>query len=103
MAVLQQTFRSLSRQWGFSVSVIAIVALGVGANAAVFAAVYSVLLRGLPFERANELVVLKEAGRSLDTGLVSPTAYLEWRERNPPFSEMAAFMWWGKEAAKTRC
>jgi putative ABC transport system permease protein len=104
MSFLQQILRSLLLQWGFSASVIAIVALGVGANAAVFAVVYSVLLQELPFSASNDIMVLKEAGKSFDTGLVSPTAYLEWRDRNPPFSEMTAFMWWegrGEDRALT--
>ena len=81
MTGLKQVLRPLLRQWGFSTSVIAIVALGVGVNAAVFAVAYSLLLRDLPFHAANDLVVVKEASKSFDTGLVSPTAYLEWRDR----------------------
>ena len=104
MAILAQAIRPLFRQWRFSASVIAIVALGVGVNAAVFAVAYSVLRPQLPFRTVDDLVVLKEATKSLDTGLVSPTAYLEWRDRNPPFSGLAAFMWWegtGQDAAIT--
>jgi hypothetical protein len=55
---------------------------------------YAILLRGLPFRAADELVVITEANKALDAGLVSPTAYLEWRERNRSFDDMAAFMWW---------
>jgi putative ABC transport system permease protein len=91
---MSQAFRSLFRQRAFSAAVIAIVALGVGANAAIFALVYSVLLQDLPFKDSKDLVFVSEAGKTLDTGLVSPTAFLEWRDRNPPFSEMSAFMWW---------
>jgi putative ABC transport system permease protein len=68
--------------------------LGVGANAAVFAVVYQVLLRELPFQHPDQLAVITEAASTFDTGLVSPNAFLEWRDRNPPFSKMAAFMWW---------
>lgn len=91
---VRQSIRSLSRQRAFSLAVIAITALGVGANAAVFAVVYQVLLRELPFRYPEQLVVITEAASAFDTGLVSPTAFLEWRDRNPPFSKMAAFMWW---------
>jgi putative ABC transport system permease protein len=75
-------------------SIVAVTALGVGVNAAVFAVAYSVLLKDLPFRATEELVVLTEAARTFDTGLVSPTAYLEWRDRNPPLTDLAAFMWW---------
>ena len=89
-----QTLRSLFRQKGFDVSVALIMALGIGVNAAVFSIAYSVLFPELPFRAPNELVMISEASRNIDTGLVSPTAFLEWRDRKPPFSEMAAFMWW---------
>ena len=91
---VRQSIRSLSRQRAFSLAVIAITALGVGANAAVFAVVYQVLLRELPFQHSDQLAVITEAASTFDTGLVSPNAFLEWRDRNPPFSKMAAFMWW---------
>ena len=89
-----QVLRSLFRQKAFSATVVLIIALGVGANAAVFALAYSVLLRDLPFKASNELVLITEASKTFDTGLVSPTAYLEWRDRDLPLSGMAAFMWW---------
>jgi putative ABC transport system permease protein len=91
---MRQILRSLFRQKGLSASIVAITALGVGANAAVFAVAYSVLLRDLPFRASKDVMIVSEGGASLETGLVSPTAFLEWRDRNPPFSEMAAFMWW---------
>ena len=91
---MRQILRSLFRQKGLSGSVVAITALGVGVNAAVFAIAYSVLLRDLPFKASNDLVVVSEASKSFETGLVSPTAFLEWRDRNPPFAGMTAFMWW---------
>jgi putative ABC transport system permease protein len=91
---IRQSIRSLTRQPAFSLAVIAITALGVGANAAVFAIVYQVLLRELPFQHPEQLAVITEAASTFDTGLVSPSAFLEWSDRNPPFSKMAAFMWW---------
>ena len=91
---MRQILRSLFRQKGLSASIVAITALGVGANAAIFAVAYSVLLQDLPFKDSKNVVFVSEAGKTLDTGLVSPTAFLEWRDRHPPFSEMSAFMWW---------
>ncbi len=91
---MRQLLRSLFQQKGLSASIVAITALGVGATAAIFAVVYSVLLQDLPFKNAKDVVFVSEAGKTLDTGLVSPTAFLEWRDRHPPFSEMSAFMWW---------
>lgn len=94
MNTFLQSIRSLWRQRAFSALVIAITALGVGANAAVFTIVNAVLLQKLPFNDTEQLVVVTEAAQTFDTGLASPNAFLEWRDRNPPFSRMAAFMWW---------
>ena len=91
---MRQLLRSLLRQKGLSASIIAITALGVGANAAVFAVAYSLLLRDLPFRAFKDVMIVSEAKNGFETGLVSHTAFLEWRDRNPPFSDMAAFMWW---------
>jgi MacB-like periplasmic core domain len=104
MTTFHSLTRSIVRQRGFSASIIAVTALGVGVNAAVFTMVHSILLRDLPFRSADELVMLTEAARTFDTGLVSPTAYLEWRDRKPPLTDMAAFMWWegsGEDATLT--
>jgi putative ABC transport system permease protein len=82
------------RQPVFAVTVALVIALGVGANAAVFSLVYSMLWAKLPFVASDTLVILTESSCDLDTGLVSPNAYLEWRDRNTDFSKIAAFMWW---------
>lgn len=92
--MIRHTFRMLFRQKAFSISVALIIAMRVGLNAAMFVVAYSVLFRPLPFKAWKEIVVVAESARTFDAGLVSPTAYLEWRDRNPPFSSMAAFMWW---------
>ena len=83
-----------ARQPVFAATVTLVIALGVGANAAVFSFVHSVLWARLPFAASDNLVILTESSRDLNTGLVSPNAYLEWRDRNTEFSEIAAFMWW---------
>ena len=104
MTTFHSLTRSIVRHRGFSASIVAVTALGVGVNAAVFTMVHSILLRDLPFRSPDELVMLTEAARTFDTGLVSPTAYLEWRDRKPPLSDMAAFMWWegsGEDATLT--
>jgi len=92
--MISQTLRALLRQKPSSISIVLITALGIGLNAAVFTVAYSLLFRPLPFTGSKELVVITEAGKTFDTGLASPTAYLEWRDHNPPFSDLAAFMWW---------
>src|SRR5215469_3392103 len=67
-------------------------ALGMGANAAIFSAVYSVLLRPLPFRNADHLVDLTEYKSSgVDSGGVSYPDYLGWKAQNSVFEETAAY------------
>jgi putative ABC transport system permease protein len=67
-------------------------ALGIGANAAIFNAVYAVLLRPLPFKNAGDLVDLTEyKSRGVDSGGVSYPDYLAWNRENTVFEETAAY------------
>ena len=67
-------------------------ALGIGANAAIFSAVYAVLLRPLPFKNADHLVDLTEyQSRGVDSGGVSYPDYLAWKGQNTVFEETAAY------------
>jgi putative ABC transport system permease protein len=89
---LRYTFRTLARNPGFTfVSVLAL-ALGIGANSAIFTVVNSVLLEPLRFYKAHELVQIRE--RNLGLGFpefsVSPGNYLTYRDENHTFSGIAA-------------
>jgi len=67
-------------------------ALGIGANAAIFSTVYTVLLRPLPFRNADHLVDLTEYKSSgVDSGGVSYPDYLAWKGQNTVFEETAAY------------
>jgi predicted permease len=89
---LRYAFRTLSRNPGFTfVSVLAL-ALGIGANSAIFTVVNSVLLEPLHFYKAHELVRIRE--RNLELGFpqfaVSPGNYQIYRDENHSFSGIAA-------------
>jgi putative ABC transport system permease protein len=67
-------------------------ALGIGANTAIFSVVEAVLLRALPFKNADRLVDLTEyKSRGVDSGGVSYPDYLAWKEHNTVFEETAAY------------
>jgi len=67
-------------------------ALGIGANAAMFSAVHAVLLCPLPFKNADDLVDLTEyKSRGVDSGGVSYPDYLAWKGQNTVFEETAAY------------
>ncbi len=85
-------WRGLRRSPGFTLFAVAALALGLGANAAIFSVVDAVLLRPLPFRDAGNLVeVWEEAshmGFPLDTP--APANFVDWKRRNHVFSDMAA-------------
>ena len=85
--------RTLARNPGFAcVSVLAL-ALGIGANSAIFTVVNSVLLRPLRFQEPDQLVVVRE--RNLKAGFpqfsLSPGNYAGFRDQNHSFAGIAAF------------
>ncbi len=85
--------RSLQKRPGFAVTVLLTLALGIGANAAIFSVVDAVLLRPLPFARPDRLVHLWEIYQSkVDTrSEASYPDYLDWRARNRSFIDLAGY------------
>ena len=87
--------RSLRRHPGYTAAAVVSLALGIGANTAVFTLVDALVLRPLPYPEADRLVHIYQArlfgGRFL-TGAVSAPVLRDWRERAQAFSAMGAFM-----------
>jgi len=85
-------FRQLRRNAGFTLVAILTLALGIGANTAIFSAVYAVLLKPLPFRNAGQLVRVFEANdRAGITGTAcSYLEFREWQRQNHVFSGMSA-------------
>ena len=91
---LKLSFRTLARKPGFTVVVIATLALGIGVNTAVFTLVDTLLFRPLPVPNPHEIVSLGSArqGRQDSTNQVfSFPAYLRIREANQAFSGLIAW------------
>ena len=78
--------RMLVRSPGFTVTAILTLALGIGANTALFSVVNGVLLNHLPFPRANELVTLYENKPHFQYGSISYPNFLDWQTRQPHIS-----------------
>ena len=82
--------RLLRKNPGFTAVAILTLALGIGANTAVFSLVYAVLLRPLPFKDPSSLIVLNETTPKVGTVSVSYPNFLDWRSQSHAFSQMAA-------------
>ncbi|MGA2074834.1 MAG: ABC transporter permease, partial [Terriglobia bacterium] len=84
--------RQLRRSPGFTMVATLTLALGIGANTAIFSAVYAVLLKPLPFSHPGQLVRVFEANDRAGIGGegCSYPEFQEWRRRNHVFSGMAA-------------
>lgn len=84
--------RQVRRNPGFSAIAIATLALGIGANTAMFSAVDAVLIRPLPYADASRLVAIWEDASRIGFahGTPAPGTWYEWRRLNSVFSDIAA-------------
>ena len=89
----RQDLRSALRQFiktpGVTAVVIITIALGVGANTALFSVVNGVLLNPLPYPQPDQLVTLHEGKPNFATGSISFPNFRDWRKDNHTFSSMA--------------
>jgi putative ABC transport system permease protein len=91
MQDLRLAFRNLWRRPAFSAIAIVTLALGLGANAAVFTVSNAILLSPLPYTRPNDVVILTEQTPQFPSVSVTIYNYEDWRARAKSFSAMAAF------------
>ncbi|MBX9599551.1 MAG: ABC transporter permease [Bryobacteraceae bacterium] len=93
MSNLRLALRSLAHRPLFSIMAILILALGIGANIAIFSVVHAALVRPLPFRDPEQLVLVWERIPQLADGNLqgSPADYLDLRTLNRSFQEMAGF------------
>src|SRR5689334_11104729 len=89
---IQFAVRSLVKRPGFAAVAIVTLALGIGANAAIFSVVDAVLLRPLPFPDVNRIVLVHGASvGTLQPGNLSPMDFLDLRSRARQLERLAAF------------
>jgi putative ABC transport system permease protein len=90
MQNLRYAIRVLLRVPGFTAAAIVVLALGIGANSAIFSVVDATLLRPLPFPEPSQLAVLWELPPSRVYNRVSPLNFLDWHDQNTVFASTAA-------------
>lgn len=83
--------RLLMRRPGFTVIAVLSLALGIGANTAIFSVIDAVLLRPLPYAQPDGLVRLYETAPQMPLSSVAPANFRDWQEQNHVFSQLAAF------------
>jgi putative ABC transport system permease protein len=89
----QHGLRLLRRYPASSLLALATLAIGIGANTAIFSVVDRVLLRALPYPDPDRIVMVweKRPREGVMNNVVSPADYLDWRKRNTAFENMAAY------------
>jgi putative ABC transport system permease protein len=91
MQDLRYAARSLAKSPGFAAIAIVTLALGIGANTAIFSVVHAVLLRRLPYPEPERLLVMRERHiHHCCTGVAWPT-FLDWRSQTRSFRGLAGF------------
>jgi hypothetical protein len=88
---LRHAARSLGRAPGFALTVVATLALGIGANTAVFGALDAVLLRPLPFPDAERVVRLSQTLQTSSETMIAPARLEDWNRLNSTFSAISGY------------
>jgi putative ABC transport system permease protein len=91
MLDVRLALRNLVRRPGFALVAILTLALGIGANAAVFSVSHAVLLSPLPYDAPDEIVILNEQTPQFATASVTRYNFDDWRARARSFETIAAF------------
>jgi putative ABC transport system permease protein len=88
--------RSLLKRPAFTVVAIITLALGIGANTAIFSTVNALLLKPLPFPDQDRIVAVweKVPSRGVERNECSVANYLDWQAQNKSFEQLGIYSWW---------
>src|SRR5215831_10508883 len=87
---LRDAFRSIRHAPGYTVMVTLMLALGIGANTAIFSIVDALVFKALPYADADRLVLVAEWPRSGGNWTAAPTVFAHWRATTHAFSQLEA-------------
>ena len=91
MSDLKFAIRQLLKNPGFTAVAVLTLALGIGANTAIFSVVDGVLLKPLHYDQPGQLVQVWEAPSPGKRNSVSPGVFLDWKQQSVTFDSLAAF------------
>jgi putative ABC transport system permease protein len=88
--------RNLFRRPGFTIIAVITLALGIGANTAIFSAINALLLKPLPFPELDRVVAVwdKLPSRGVQRNEVTVANYLDWQSQTQSFEQLALYRWW---------
>src|SRR5215831_11824742 len=88
---LRHAVRSLARAPGFTLTVVLTLAIGIGANSAVFSALNAILLRPLPLPEADRVVAIGQDRTRIALSNVGPIRLEDWSARNSTFESLSGY------------
>ena len=93
--------RNLWKRPGFTLIAVLTLALGIGANSAIFSAINALLLKPLPFPQLDRVVTVwdKMPNQGLEHNEVTFANYLDWQAQNQSFEQFALYRWWNANLA----
>src|SRR5213594_2997465 len=94
---LRISIRTLTKRPGFTVVVVLMLALGIGANTAIFSVVNGVLLRELPYRQDERIVTMWQSAprRGVEREETSPANFFDWQEQSQSFEQFGMAEPWG--------
>ena len=96
---MKYALTSLRRTPGFTIAVVLTLALGIGANGAVFSAINAVVLQPLPFPDGDRLVRLHQVRPNFAGGFIAPVRLEDWQRLNTTFDGMTG--WYSENVSET--
>ena len=93
---LRFAVRSLLKRPALTIIAIVTLAIGIGANSAIFSFINALLLKPLPFPDPERVVALwdKVPSRGVERNEVTVGNYLDWRAQNKTLEQLAIYRWW---------